>query len=91
MKFTWDARKERVNLQKHGVSFVEASTVFGDPLAASIPDPDHSEGEARFATIGRSANGRLMSVAQLSQGRAARPNSALDADAPETRVAQREG
>ena len=48
MKFQWDAKKERANVEKHGVSFQEATTVFGDPLAATIPDPDHSRGEPRF-------------------------------------------
>ena len=62
MKFEWDANKERANLEKHGVSFADASTVFGDPLAATIPDPNHSEGEMRFVTIGHSANNRLIVV-----------------------------
>lgn len=45
MKFTWDVRKAAENARKHGVSFDEATTVFGDPLASTIPDPDHSVGE----------------------------------------------
>lgn len=39
MKFEWDSKKVETNLAKHGVSFEDASTVFGDPLAGTIPDP----------------------------------------------------
>ena len=42
------------NLQKHGVSFAEAATVFGDPLSITFPDLDHSIDESRFITIGLS-------------------------------------
>lgn len=62
MKFTWDARKAKSNLRKHRVSFDEGSTVFNDPLAATIPDPDHSVGENRFVTVGVSSLGRLIVV-----------------------------
>ena len=50
MKFEWDPRKAAMNLRKHGVSFEEASAVFGDPLAGTITDPVHSTREARFVT-----------------------------------------
>jgi hypothetical protein len=50
-------------MEKHGTSFVEAMTVFGDPLEVTIPDPDHSEGEARFLSLGCSEQGRLLVVA----------------------------
>jgi uncharacterized DUF497 family protein len=53
VRFEWDPRKAGANLRKHGVSFDEASTVFGDPLAATVPDPDHSADEARCITIGQ--------------------------------------
>ena len=45
MKFEWDPRKAEASLEKHGISFHEAATVFGDPLALTYPDPDHSMGE----------------------------------------------
>jgi hypothetical protein len=48
VRFEWDPEKEVRNLRKHGVSFVEASTVFGDELAATIADSKHSELELRF-------------------------------------------
>lgn len=62
MEFEWDLAKAEVNERKHGVSFVEASTIFGDPLEMTIYDPDHSEDEHRFLSIGRSSNGRLIVV-----------------------------
>ena len=63
MEFEWDIDKATSNLEKHGVSFAEAMTVFGDPLEVAIPDPDHSEEEFRFVSIGRSEQGRLLVVA----------------------------
>ncbi len=48
------------NLQKHGVSFAEAATVFGDPLSITFPDPDHSIDESRFITIGLSTVGKII-------------------------------
>jgi uncharacterized DUF497 family protein len=60
MKFEWDPEKVAANVAKHGVSFAEASTVFADPLAGTIRDPDHSGTEMRFLTIGLSATGRLI-------------------------------
>jgi len=59
MQFTWDEVKARKNQKKHGVSLDEATTVFFDPLAGTIPYPDHSTGEHRFLTLGRSPIGRL--------------------------------
>ena len=67
MKFEWDPDKDEENRAKHGVSFEEASTVFGDPLAATIPDPDHSEAEARVVTMGLSTTGRLLVVAHTEE------------------------
>ena len=62
MLFAWDQNKAAVNLQKHGISFQEAGTVFGDPLAITYDDPDHSGEEERFITIGLSREGRLLIV-----------------------------
>ena len=83
MKFTWDRRKNRANLEKHGVSFDEATTVFADPLAASIPDPDHSEGEERFVTMGFSAGNRLIVVCHTEEGDTVRIISAREANSHE--------
>lgn len=62
MQFEWDPRKAAGNFAKHRVSFDEASTVFGDPLAGTIGDPIHSDVELRFITVGRSAQGRVIVV-----------------------------
>ncbi|MBI4543919.1 MAG: BrnT family toxin [Gemmatimonadetes bacterium] len=67
MQFEWDAAKAARNLAKHGVSFDEASTVFGDPLAGTIGDPSHSGEEPRFITIGRSRSQRLITVAHAER------------------------
>lgn len=52
--FEWDAEKAESNLQKHGVSFDEATTVFFDLLSITIPDPLHSSEETRFVITGLS-------------------------------------
>ncbi|CAN5710319.1 hypothetical protein BH24CHL8_BH24CHL8_10480 [soil metagenome] len=52
MEFDRDQEKAAANELKHGVTCEEASTVFGDPLAATIPDPDHSAEEEREITLG---------------------------------------
>ena len=62
MEFEWNPTKALNNEAKHGISFVEAATVFGDPLELTISDPDHSEGEYRYISIGRSIHGNLLVV-----------------------------
>jgi uncharacterized DUF497 family protein len=62
LRFEWDHRKALINEKKHSLTFEEASTVFGDPLSLTIPDPAHSVGEDRFITIGTSAKNRLIVV-----------------------------
>lgn len=66
--FEWDARKAAGNLRKHRVSFDEASTVFGDPNALTFDDPDHSEGEDRFVTVGLFIRERLLTVVHTWRG-----------------------
>ena len=60
--FEWDSAKASVNLKKHAVSFEEASTVFEDPEALVIDDPEHSAQEERFIILGISAKARLLVV-----------------------------
>lgn len=62
LRFEWDGKKALSNERKHGITFEEASTIFGDPLSITIHDPAHSIGEDRFITIGTSANDRLVVV-----------------------------
>jgi uncharacterized DUF497 family protein len=68
MQFEWDPNKAKENLTKHGVSFDEAVTAFYDPLSATFDDPDHSENEQRYITIGFSSQGRLLVVAYAERG-----------------------
>ena len=62
LDFEWDERKAKQNRKNHGVSFKEATTVFGDPLAVTIHDPLHSDDEDRFVTLGLSHRGWLLVV-----------------------------
>src|SRR5207253_11089014 len=64
----WDEGKAKTNLNKHGVSFEEASSVFAGPLALTIPDPLHSEEEDRFVTLGESHRRRLLVVVSTDRG-----------------------
>lgn len=62
LEFEWDEAKSKSNIQKHRVSFEEASTVFGDPLSVTIDDPEHSIEEERFITLGESNRLRILVV-----------------------------
>ena len=62
MKYEWDKTKSEINFRKHLVSFEEAESVFGDPLALTIEDETHSFDEKRFTTIGESKAGRVLLV-----------------------------
>ncbi len=64
----WDPRKNAANKRKHGVSFEEASTVFGDERALLLEDPDHSDDEDRFILLGLSASLNTLVVPLLSRG-----------------------
>jgi hypothetical protein len=60
--FEWDPKKAAINRQRHGVSFVQAATIFNDPRALSIYDDDHSATEDRWVTLGISATAGLLVV-----------------------------
>lgn len=60
--FEWDFTKAATNARKHGVTFDEACTAFDDPHSKTIDDPDHSEDESRFVTLGFSKQGNLLVV-----------------------------
>ena len=68
LTFEWDLRKARSNVAKHGVAFEEASTIFGDPLSLTIPDPEHSLSEERHITLGRAFNDKLLIVVHADRG-----------------------
>jgi uncharacterized DUF497 family protein len=58
----WDENKSKRNVRKHGVTFGEAKTVFNDPFAITIEDPDHSANEDRYLDIGLSLKGEVLVV-----------------------------
>ena len=66
----WDKRKARQNLYKHGVSFEEAATVFGDTLSVTIEDPLHSSDEERWVIVGESSRQRLLVRENYEKGSA---------------------
>jgi uncharacterized DUF497 family protein len=76
MRFEWDDTKARRNLREHGVSFEEAASVFGDPLALEIRDPRHSQLEERYIAMGYSLLGRLLVVVHSEEAETLRIISA---------------
>jgi uncharacterized protein len=75
-KFEWDETKAQTNITKHAVTFEEAASIFGDPLAYTFNDPDHSVGEVRLLSLGLSHAGRLLMVSHAERGRRIRIISA---------------
>jgi len=86
MQFEWDPQKAELNRRKHGISFVEAATVFSDPLAITFDDEPHSADEERFITIGHSSRGELLVISHTQRGTALRVISARRATAHERRT-----
>jgi len=68
MEFEWDPDKAIRNVAKHGVSFQEAATTFGDPLSLTVFDPDHSEDEDRYLTFGQTSAGKFVAVSHTDRG-----------------------
>ena len=66
--FEWDSSKAKSNVEKHGVSFEEASTAFHDPLSLTIEDPLHSNDEERVILLGFSLKNRLLVVVHTERG-----------------------
>jgi len=62
MKFEWDTNKEKINIQKHGITFEQASYVFADPFALNKYDDEHSENEDRWILLGKSLNETVLVV-----------------------------
>ncbi len=87
MKFEWDEKKNRANIKKHGISFVEAVYVFADPFALNIPDDEHSESEERWILLGQSlALGVLLIVHTYREGDSIRIISARKSTKNEHRI-----
>lgn len=85
LQFEWDEAKAKINSAKHGVSFEEATTVFGDPLSVTIVDPAHSQLEQRFIILGHSHEQRLLVVVHTERGDSIRIISARRASRRERR------
>ena len=85
MQFEWNPDKANSNLKKHGVSFIEAFTVFNDPLSVTFPDPDHSFGEERYVIIGLSSANRILIVPHTDRANRVRIISAREATRNERR------
>ena len=68
LTFEWDKSKASVNERKHGVSFQETSTIFGDADAVTVPDPKHSSHEIRKVTIGTSCEKRILVAVHTERG-----------------------
>ncbi|MFH1739845.1 MAG: BrnT family toxin [bacterium] len=83
MQFDWDPGKAWSNVRKHGLSFEEAATVFYDPFSATFDDPDHSDDESRFITVGYSSQNRLCVVVHTERESTLRIISARQTTAQE--------
>ena len=68
MDFEWDPEKAEDNLAKHGVSFAEATEIFGDDLSSTAADPEHSHGERRYLIFGRSRSDKYLVVSFTERG-----------------------
>ena len=86
MQFAWDPKKAASNMRDHKVTFEEASSVFGDSLAVTFDDPDHSEGESRVLTFGLSEQGRLLVISHTERRGVVRIISARRATRAERRI-----
>ena len=69
IKFQWDKQKNQANIEKHGISFEEASSVFYDENAILFDDPDHSKDEDRFLILGISSKLHLCIVSHCYRDR----------------------
>jgi uncharacterized protein len=67
IEFEWDPQKERSNIAKHRIAFTEATAIFFDPLAITVFDPEHSQDEERYITVGASASGCILMVAHTDR------------------------
>ena len=86
MPYDWDTGKAIANFDKHGVSFEEAITVFGDPLATTVLDHRHSIDEERWLTMGLSSRQRIVMVWHTNRGDSVRLIGAGPATPQERRI-----
>lgn len=86
LRFEWDREKAKQNLKKHGVSFGEASEVFGDTLAANVADSTHSTYENRFVIVGQTLKRKILLVVYSERGNSNRIISARAATRQEVKI-----
>ena len=95
VSFNWDGGNDSKSYTKHGVSSVEAESVFQDPKRVDFPDPLHSQAEKRYITLGKSSRPRMLFVAwTLREARvriiSVRPASRKERKVYETKNLERE-
>ncbi len=90
MRFEWDDDKAKANVSKHHVTFEQAATAFGDPLALTIDDPDNPASEERFLHLGMASSGILVVVAFTERSGSVRIISARRPTRAETRAYEQE-
>ncbi len=90
MLFDWDENKAKSNLDKHGVSFDEATSVFDDPLFLTFADLEHSIHEQRFIIMGESTKGKLLVVSYTEKQNHTRLISARPATRKERKAYESE-
>ncbi len=90
MEFEWDPTKAELNWKKHRITFSEASTVFSDIMSSTFADPEHSDEEARFITLGMSDRGRLLMVSHTDRNDRTRIISARVANRRERKTYEEE-
>jgi uncharacterized DUF497 family protein len=66
--FEWNEKKAKINIQKHGIDFEEAMSIFQDESSLTMQDATHSMNEERFIDIGISSKGRILVVAYTERG-----------------------
>ena len=88
--FDWDPKKAASNLRKHGITFEEATTVFGDGLVLLMLDPDHSLDEERYILLGMSSRRNLLVVSFAERPPRTRLISTRRATRPERRLYEEE-
>jgi len=67
MIFEWDDAKAALNIEKHGISFYEAASVFADRKGILLPDVEHSQDEDRFLLIGVTGERKLLTVVHVDR------------------------
>ena len=83
MKFEWDEQKNRINIQKHGISFEDAKAIFED-VRITADDTRQSYGEMRNISLG-TIHGRICVVVYTERKGVTRIISARKANQRERR------